>query len=86
MRRMKQKPIKGKCFEVHNVLHPFGKKMNTNELIKLSKMQLRVNKANGLDRSVTAKDLTNPLNARVYLMNTGSLVKSCNTKKKRRKK
>ena len=77
MLRKKDKKIKGSCFNVKNVLYPFGKDMGTKDMIKLAKKQLSVNKKIGIRDEIMSKDLDNPKLARQYLNVSGSIVKKC---------
>jgi len=58
----------------------FEKTMNQQQMIKYAKKMLAMNKLQGLDREITSKDLSVPINAWVYLRNIGLGLRTNKTK------
>jgi hypothetical protein len=52
------------------------KKMTRGQMMIFAKKQLKFNKEQGIDKELTQKDLSQPINAWVYLKNIGLGVKT----------
>ena len=57
---------------IQDLIYPGGADLTTTEMVNYAKKQLKINKSvHGLDKEITLKDLSLPINAWVYLENIG---------------